>query len=731
MSGNHLSRVKRYWHLWRTLPSAERNLRASRVVERLLRRHSSVRRLGIAPDHPRWNRFRRALRIDLRRLADTLRRDDPARGPLHVNLRSRAQRLSALHPEWADQVIRKSLAVLEHRFDLLGSGEFRPVRRDGSIDWHLDWKSGARWDPEIHHLDLPIVRGDGSDIKVPWELSRFQHLLVLGQAFCLAPVRLADDQAAEIRRRLAVEARSEIDDWIRSNPRGLGIHWACSMEVAIRAVNWLAAYSMMRSAPEWDDEFVHRFVRSLWVHGRHLRRHLEVGAGGLKTNHYLADVLGLFALGCALPELREAESWKRFGWRALLQEMETQVHPDGADFERSAPYHRLAAEMLVYAGVLARCHGVEIPSEFSDRLALMLEFTASYTRPDGSAPQWGDNDDGRLLPLDGYASHAPHDHRHLLGLGGALLSRADLFVAAGPRPVDALWLLDGLPELGSAPVAGAGSRAFSAAGYYVMRDADLHAAIPCGPVGSRGSGNHTHNDLLSVCVWAAGVEWITDPGTGTYSGNVALRNRLRSTSAHATLQLGEREQNMLGHDVDGLFRIAERAHPRVVSWRSDRAGAELVARHSGFGGKDGPWTHERCVRFDAQLRTWFIIDRLEPGSREPRLDLAESVWLRFPVPGSIAVEIVSDSGRWPRQLLEPLDRSDRLLTAIRLSSGETRHFWIGLDLPADSRADLRDGVYSTRYGIVEGCTYVTATFAVRGPVLARSVLRCPEPGNDR
>mgnify|MGYP000305454774 CR=1 FL=1 len=42
------------------------------------------------------------------------------------------------------------------------------------------------------------------------------------------------------------------------------------------------------------------------------------------------------------------------------------------------------------------------------------------------------------------------------------------------------------------------------------------------------------------CVWAAGTEWITDPGTGSYTGDPDLRNRLRSTAAHATLQMGSR-----------------------------------------------------------------------------------------------------------------------------------------------------------------------------------------------
>jgi uncharacterized heparinase superfamily protein len=668
-----MSRLGHWWSTWRRLSPGERRLHGSRVLLRLLRRDPRVRALGLAPDQPRWGAFGRALTVPPAQLAAALRRDDEARGPLFAPLAPRAAAFTARHPAEARLLLDRAEVLLTRTFDLLGSGPVRPLREDGGIDWHRDPVSALGWNPSRHHLDLISVRGDGSDVKWPWELSRCQHLPILGLAWHGA--------SAPLGARIAAEAAAQLDDWIAANPRGLGVNWACTMDVAIRAFNWLAALALFRGASEWDDAFVQRLVRSLWTHGRHIRRHLEIGSDGLTSNHYLANVIGLLALGCALPELREAEEWRRFARQALMEEMERQVLEDGADFERSLPYHRLVAEMFVHGALIVMSRGERLPPAFLARLALMLEFTAAAMRPDGTIPQWGDNDDGRLLPLDGYATHAPHDHRHLLALGGRLLRRADLEAQGVGHDIEAIWLCgDATPP----PVVGTTkSRAFEAIGYYILRAGDLRVAVSCGPVGTRGLGNHTHNDLLSLALWAGSREWIVDPGSGTYTRDPQLRNRLRGTAAHATLQLGAREQNPFGAGLDDLFRITPHARPEVVSWSCDDANAQLRARHDGFSGPDGSWIHERSVTLEGGKRSIVIHDRLiGPAAAEP-------IYLRFPLaPGIEAVIARND--------VELSDRDGRTLT-------------LRLDIPSGSTVELQPSIYSPRYGVTVETRVVVAT----------------------
>ncbi|HXV77337.1 MAG TPA: alginate lyase family protein [Candidatus Polarisedimenticolaceae bacterium] len=710
---------------WRNLAPEEREARVRAVVDRLARRSPRIRALGLVAEVPGWPRLARELSVPLDRMPDLLRADDPRRGPLFGTLASRVAGIVERRPDHVARILEQAGRVLDNRFSLLGHPVARRV--DGSLDWHRDPVSGGDWPAAVYHLDVPIVRGDGSDVKYPWELSRGQHLLALSQAWWFAPTVADGDAGGDLRRLCAARIVHDLYDWIRDNPRGLGVNWTCTMEVAIRAFVWTAVLALMRGAPEFDDRLLRELVRSLWLHGRHIRAHLERNEGRPSTNHYLSDLVGLMAIAGALPELGESAVWHRLAHDALADEIDRQVHEDGVDFERSVPYHRLATELFLHAALLARAAGRPFGEPFERRLAAMLEFVACYTRPDGSAPQWGDNDDGRLLPLDGWADPEPHDHRHLLALGGSWLARADLVARAEPRDVEARWLIDGVPPPADRPDDAAG-RSFDAARVYVMRALDLHLFVNCAPVGTAGLGNHTHNDVLSPCVWAAGTEWITDPGSGSYTGQPALRNRLRATAAHATLQLGDREQNAIEPDTDGLFRVAERARPEVLAWRVSAERVELSGRHRGFGRPDEPWVHERTIVLDRARRHVWIVDRLERDGGESAR--AEAATLRLPL--GPRVEVV-DAAAPPRPADEALlDAGEheaeppgepRERRWIVLRDDRYRIARVGFDLPHGSRIDVVSADHSPGYGTVVARRSIEVALAPHpSSFRARSVL---------
>ncbi len=54
------------------------------------------------------------------------------------------------------------------------------------IDWRLDFKSGYYWDSQLHYSKVSYGKHIGVDVKVPWELSRMQHLVQYVWAYLLA-----------------------------------------------------------------------------------------------------------------------------------------------------------------------------------------------------------------------------------------------------------------------------------------------------------------------------------------------------------------------------------------------------------------------------------------------------------------------------------------------------------------------------------------------------------------
>jgi hypothetical protein len=444
--------------------------------------------------------------------------------------------------EAVPDLVPRADAVLEHRFDLLGSG---PVELGPEIDWHADFKSGRRW-PLRHASLLRVTYGDGSDVKVPWELSRSQHLPLVAGAY-----RLTGE------RRYLDELGRQLTGWTTANPVELGVNWACTMDVAIRAANWVAALSLVAEDAEPEPWFGEA-LRSLLLHGRFVRSHLEWSQA--RGNHYLSDVVGLLPVAALFSGGSEGLGWADWAGRQLVSEMEHQVRADGVAHEASTAYHRLVTELFL-SGTQAMdaLEPETLPDSYRDRLDRMLGFVRDYTRPDGLAPQIGDADDGRFLPLADYGED-PRDHRHLIG---------------------------------QAPWASGSSVAYPEGGFYVMREGDLYAIVRCGDVGRYGRGGHGHNDQLSFELAAGGVPLIADPGTFVYTPDPVERNRFRSTGYHATLRVGGAEQNELRDD--DLFSMEDRARAEQLAWD----GTSFEGRHHGFPGA----THTRRLELgEGELR---------------------------------------------------------------------------------------------------------------------------------
>ena len=229
-----------------------------------------------------------------------------------------------------DSVVDRADEIIAHRFDLLGSG---PTELGRQIDWRADFKTSRRW-PLRHGSLLPVSYGDGSDIKVPWELSRAQHLPLLAGAH-----RLTGE------KRYLDELGSQLSDWIQANPVELGPNWACTMDVAIRAANWTAALATAAEAVA-EEAWLTPVLESLLLHGRFIRTHLEDGQ--VRGNHYLSDVVGLLPVAALFSGSSEGARWAEWAAGELASEMEQhQVRDDGGAHEASIPYHRLVTELFL------------------------------------------------------------------------------------------------------------------------------------------------------------------------------------------------------------------------------------------------------------------------------------------------------------------------------------------------------------------------------------------------
>jgi uncharacterized heparinase superfamily protein len=128
-------------------------------------------------------------------------------------------------------------------------------------------------------------------------------------------------------------------------------------------------------------------------------------------------------------------------------------------------------------------------------------------------------------------------------------------------------------------------------------------------VGTRGIGNHKHNDVLGFELHADGQDIFVDPGSYLYTPDPAWRNHFRSTAVHNTVAVDDAEQNRFGEG--GLFWLHVDAVPHCLAWETTADSDYFAGEHNGYPRLTDPVTHRREFRMDKRGRVVEILDRFQ------------------------------------------------------------------------------------------------------------------------
>lgn len=335
--------------------------------------------------------------------------------------------------------------------------------------------------------------------------------------------------------------------WIRETDGGIGDGWD-PYPTSVRLVNWIHAVQLFgEGLGERNRAALARSiaVQSAWLE-RRLERHIQ--ANHLQKNFTALAWAGLFLAGS------DAERWRTIGLDGAWWCAREHILADGAHYERSPMYHAIALCDWLELLVACRGAGVPVPADVRIRLSRMLDAMGVLSRPDG-----------RL--------HLFNDAAH-----GIALPRHHLNVLADEGLGERIPEIEGILELATAGYYG-----------YAAANAD-RLVVDCGIPGPRHQPGHAHCDLLSFELDVAGEPVVVDSGVHGYDDD-PLREYARSTRAHNTIMIGDREQS----EIWGTFRVARMA----------KAGPATAGVEDGqywFRGSyapyyDGGVRHERDIRY--------------------------------------------------------------------------------------------------------------------------------------
>jgi heparinase II/III-like protein len=482
------------------------------------------------------------------------------------------------------------------RFDLLA---FKDLFFGEPVDWNFEPVAGKRSPMNHWSLFVELDAETAGDKKIIWELNRHQHFLTLGRAYW----HTGDEAHA---RTFAAHLAS----WMEQHPPKRGVNWMSSLEVAFRSISWLWALHFFKDSPHLTPDLYARALKYLYLNGRHLETYLSTYYS--PNTHLTGEALGLFYLGACLPELRRAARWRETGRRVLLEQIARQVRPDGVYFEQASYYQRYTADFYTHFLLLARAAGEPVDAEVARTLAALCDHLMHLTAPDGTTPFYGDDDGGRLAPLD---DRPPEDFRATLSTAAVVHARSDYKYVAGLPSEETLWLaghagLETFDALDPRPPAEA-SRAFPEGGFYVLRDGWTHESnymlLDCGPHGAM-NGGHAHADALSFTLAARGRTLLVDTGTCTYTGSGELRDHFRHTAAHNALVVDGESSSV----VAGTFSWSNIARCEAREWLSGTRFDFFEGAHDGYRRLPDPVTHRRSVLF---LKGDYFVIRDEADAR--------------------------------------------------------------------------------------------------------------------
>jgi Heparinase II/III-like protein/Heparinase II/III N-terminus len=337
------------------------------------------------------------------------------------------------------------------------------------------------------------VTVDGASVKFSWPFD--PHDLETGPAdWMLAmaafgiPDRLlkafdATGTAEYLEKAVAFVLQWEEFEEAEWLPHGLS--WndhAIAERVYVTTDLWRA----YRSSPLYDPSRGEKILRLAQRSAELLARPSHFTFG---TNHGVMQNLALMQVALAMPILPDAARYFAIGKDRLVRQLAFYISPEGAILEHSAGYHLFGMQLLAVARRYFELAGESPPDALIADFDKGRQFTTALTRPGGSLPLIGDTH--AILPAG----------RPVPGSGTEIAeSLTPIGTPAPPEPC-AVLPISGYAVwwngLGRWPAEQRFSQLVTTWSYFPG-----HA--------------HKHADELSVLLWAAGQDWLSNVGYWAY-----------------------------------------------------------------------------------------------------------------------------------------------------------------------------------------------------------------------
>lgn len=429
-------------------------------------------------------------------------------------------------------------------------------------------------------------RNDLGDARSNWERNRHFDWTLLAKAYYVTKDEKYCDELQKVS-----------SDWLEKNSFLHGISWTSAMEFAIRSINWMYALAFVQQAGKDMPQLRNGIINITDYLTKHYSRYSSA------NNHLLVEATAIGLAGYVFGH----KPWQELAVRILTEELPKQNYSDGVNKELSLHYQTFGMEAYLLLSHVMQKNNDSRWKQWVPMLQKESEFVAHSTWREKTICEFGDDDEGKILDLQGGEWHQWEWVLQLASLVTGVRYSAFENVCENTH-----WLFteEEIENIKRQPLYNASkSRCFETGGNSFLRDKDnrILIGIDHAELGFGSIAAHGHADALSFQMLVDGEVVFTDPGTYIYHCWIEERDKFRKTINHNTLCLMDNNKSFIDQSkMLGAFMWGDRANCRLVDYEIGDEKDILIAEHDGYK----PCIHRRKFEFDKFKRVLNIEDEV-------------------------------------------------------------------------------------------------------------------------
>lgn len=420
--------------------------------------------------------------------------------------------------------------------DLFGVFEYSSFKNR----WHAGFQTENSWSENDFSPDIVVgQREDIGDIRTNWELNRHYQFASLAKSYFCTRDEL-----------FLHELKKLFSDWNSHNLFLHGVEWFSAMEIAIRVNSWVYAYAFLKKAGVKDD-ILEKLQHGIIFMADYILKHRARFSSA--NNHLIVEMYAVALVGI----ITDYKLWINEAIKILTEELPRQNYPDGVNKEMATHYQSFVMEAYGLLWLLMLNNSIAIPSIWKKYLSAMSEFLADSTDDYNLTMEFGDNDEGKILDLQGKLEN---HYQYVLNLMSCLLEKK---YTSFEWHENLNWIVPNklrtdketyIPEFVCSRKEG---------GYTFLRSKDRRVMIGLdhADLGFGSIAAHGHADALSFKMNFCGRPILVDSGTFNYHIPLEVRDYFRKTSSHNTVKIEDHEQS----EIIGPFLWGKKAKNRIVT----------------------------------------------------------------------------------------------------------------------------------------------------------------------